>query len=239
MTDMKLISVNCGLPRQVDWHGTKVTTSIYKDPVKGRVALRKLNLDGDKQSDLTVHGGEYKAVYCYPTKHYEYLREELPGRELPLGIFGENFTFEGGLDEDSAHIGDRFAVGTVEVVVTQPRLPCYKLGIRFGSDDMPRWFFASRRTGFYLAVTREGEVGEGDELTLVGREPNLQALRSRPLKDTLRLRPTRRTLCTCLPTSSTGSATGPIRSKQTWPRLRLLRIGHEKAVAECSTNSMH
>lgn len=169
---MKLISVNCGLPREVDWHGQRVTTSIYKEPVEGRVALRKLNLDGDQQSDLKVHGGEHKAVYCYPVQHYTYWKEELPGRDLPWGIFGENFSIEGGPDEDSALIGDRFSVGTAEVVVTQPRLPCYKLGIRFRTDEMVKWFLASGRTGFYVAVTREGEVGTGDEITLLGREPD-------------------------------------------------------------------
>ena len=128
-----------------------VTTSIYKEPVKGRVALRKLNLDGDRQSDLSVHGGKDKAVYCYPVAHYEYWKAQLAGRALPPGSFGENFTIDGPL-EDSIHIGDRFAVGTAEVIVTQPRMPCYKLGIRFESDDMVRRFLLSGRTGFYLAV---------------------------------------------------------------------------------------
>jgi MOSC domain-containing protein YiiM len=169
---MRVISVNCGLPREVLWHGTNVTTSIYKEPVTGRIALRKLNLDGDRQSDLTVHGGEHKAVYCYPIEHYEYWRAELPGRALPMGVFGENFTIQGGLGEDSVHIGDRFSVGTAEVVATQPRLPCYKLGIRFGTDEMVKWFLASGRTGFYLAVIREGEVGADDEITLLSRDPN-------------------------------------------------------------------
>lgn len=168
---MKLLSVNCGLPREVDWHGTSVTTSIFKQPVKGRVPLRKLNLDGDKQSDLTVHGGEHKAVYCYPIEHYEYWKAELPGQPLPIGVFGENFTIEG-LDENTAYIGDRFSIGSAEVVVSQPRLPCYKLGIRFGSDAMPRRFLASRRTGFYLAVTREGEVGAGDEIKQLSHDAN-------------------------------------------------------------------
>jgi MOSC domain-containing protein YiiM len=168
---MKLISINCGLPREVDWHGTKVTTSIYKQPVKGRVVLRTLNLDGDKQSDLTVHGGEHKAVYCYPIEHYDYWKAELPGQPLPTGVFGENFTIEG-LNENSVHIGDRFAIGSAEVVVSQPRLPCYKLGIRFESDDMVKRFLASRRTGFYLAVTREGEVGAGDEIVRLSHDPN-------------------------------------------------------------------
>ncbi len=168
---MKLVSVNIGLPREVMWHGRSVTTGIYKDPVQGRVRLRKLNLDGDRQADLTVHGGKYKAVYCYPLSHYEYWKRESPGRELPMGTFGENFTIDG-LPEDSVHIGDRFSVGSAEVIVTQPRLPCYKLGVRFQSDYMVKRFLASGRTGFYLAVTREGEVGTGDEVEVIAREPN-------------------------------------------------------------------
>jgi MOSC domain-containing protein YiiM len=168
---MKLISVNTGLPRQVAWRGRKVTTAIYKQPAQGRLALRKLNLDGDFQADLSVHGGEYKAVYCYPLAHYDYWKRELPGRELPMGIFGENFTLDG-LLEESTHLGDRFSVGSAEVVVTQPRLPCYKLGIRFEADEMVKRFFVSGRSGFYLAVTREGEVGAGDEIAVISREPN-------------------------------------------------------------------
>jgi MOSC domain-containing protein YiiM len=168
---MKLISVNTGQPREVVWHGTNVTTGIFKEPVRGRIALRKLNLEGDGQADLSVHGGPYKAVYCYPVAHYDYWKRELPGRELPVGIFGENFTVDGPL-EDSVYLGDQFSVGSAEVVVTQPRLPCYKLGIRFGDDDMVRRFFASRRSGFYLAVTREGDVGAGDEIKVISRDPN-------------------------------------------------------------------
>jgi MOSC domain-containing protein YiiM len=167
---MTIVSLNVGLPRDVLWHGHPVTTGIYKKPVQGRIKLRKLNLDGDRQADLTVHGGEYKAVYCYPLAHYAFWKKELPGRELPLGMFGENFTLDGPL-EDSVHLGDRFSVGTAEVIVTQPRLPCYKLGIRFGSDDMVRHFLASGRGGFYLAVTREGEVGVGDEMKPITRDP--------------------------------------------------------------------
>jgi MOSC domain-containing protein YiiM len=168
---MKLRSVNTGLPREVTWHGRSVTTGIFKQPVQGRVRLRKLNLDGDRQADLTVHGGEHKAVYCYPVAHYEYWRRELPGRELPMGVFGENFTTDG-LLEDSVHLGDQFSIGSAEVMVTQPRLPCYKLGVRFESDDMVKRFLDSGRTGFYLAVTREGEVGAGDEVTIISQEPN-------------------------------------------------------------------
>lgn len=173
---MKLISLNCGLPRDVLWRGQNVTTSIYKEPVHGRVALRTLNLDGDRQSDLTVHGGKYKAVYCYPIEYYEYWQTELPGHLLPNGSFGENFSVAGlvreDLAEDAIHVGDRFSVGSAEVVVTQPRLPCYKLGVRFGSDDMVKRFLNSRRTGFYLAVTREGDVGAGDDLILLSHDPD-------------------------------------------------------------------
>jgi MOSC domain-containing protein YiiM len=168
---MKIVSLNVGLPREVMWHGRAVTTGIFKEPVAGRVALRKLDLDGDRQADLTVHGGEYKAVYCYPVAHYSYWKEELPGRELPMGMFGENFTTDS-LSEESAHLGDRFAVGSAEVVVTQPRLPCYKLGLKFQSDDMVRRFLASGRSGFYLAVTREGDVGAGDEIKVISRDEN-------------------------------------------------------------------
>jgi MOSC domain-containing protein YiiM len=168
---MRLVSVNTGLPREVTWHERTVTTGIFKEPVRGRVQVRKLNLEGDRQADLRVHGGEYKAVYCYPVAHYEYWKRELPGRDLPAGMFGENFTTDG-LLEDSVHIGDRLSVGSAEVYVTQPRLPCYKLGIKFQSDDMVKRFLSSGRTGFYLAVTREGEVGAGDEMRVIARDPD-------------------------------------------------------------------
>jgi MOSC domain-containing protein YiiM len=178
---MKLLSVNTGLPREVMWHGRSVTTGIFKEPVQGRVALRKLNLDGDRQADLAVHGGEFKAVYCYPVAHYVYWRKELAGREVPIAMFGENLTIADstidfstseGLMEDSVHLGDRFSVGSAEVIVTQPRLPCYKLAVRFQMDDMVKRFLASGRTGFYFAVTREGEVGAEDEIKMIGRDPN-------------------------------------------------------------------
>jgi len=168
---MKLISVNTGLPTEVTWHGQSVTTGIYKQAVEGRVGLRKLNLDGDGQADLTVHGGAHKAVYCYQIAHYGYWKRELHGRDLPMAMFGENFTVEGPL-EDAVYLGDRLSVGSAEVIVTQPRLPCYKLGIRFGSDDMVRRFLTSGRTGFYLAVIREGDVGAGDEIKVIARDTN-------------------------------------------------------------------
>jgi MOSC domain-containing protein YiiM len=168
---MKLVSLNVGLPREVLWHGRRVSTGIYKEPVEGRVRLRKLNLDGDRQADLTVHGGADKAVYCYPIEHYGYWKKQLPDRALPTAIFGENFTTEG-LPEESVHLGDRFAIGSAEMVVTQPRLPCYKLGIRFESDDMVRKFLNGKRYGYYLNVTKEGEVGVGDEIKILSRDPN-------------------------------------------------------------------
>src|SRR5215213_10274029 len=166
---MKIVSLNVGRPRLVVWDGQSVSTGIYKTPVEGRVMLRTLNLDGDRQADLTVHGGPSKAAYVYPAEHYGYWRGELPGVELPWGMFGENFTTEG-LDESNVNIGDRFRVGAAEVVVTEPRMPCYKLGIKFGRMDILKRFLASGRTGFYFSVEREGEVGAGDEIELLGRD---------------------------------------------------------------------
>ena len=166
---MKIISLNVGRPRLVVWDGQTVSTGIYKTPVEGRVMLRTINLDGDRQADLTVHGGAMKAAYVYPAKHYDYWRAEVPGMELPWGMFGENFTTQG-LDESTVNIGDRFRLGSAEVVVTQPRMPCYKLGIKFGRMDILKRFLASGRTGFYFSVEREGEVGAGDEVELIGRD---------------------------------------------------------------------
>ncbi|MBI2115875.1 MAG: MOSC domain-containing protein, partial [candidate division NC10 bacterium] len=158
---MKLISVNVGLPREVVYKGKTVKTGIFKEPVPGRVQVHRLNLDGDRQADLSVHGGPSKAVYAYPSEHYGYWRQELPGMDLPWGMFGENFTTEG-LLEDLVNIGDRFRVGSAEVMVTEPRLPCYKLGVKFGREDIVKRFLQSGRTGFYVAVLQEGEVGAGD-----------------------------------------------------------------------------
>ncbi len=166
---MRIVSVNVGLPRAVTWRGKTVTTAIFKEPVAGRVALRSLNLDGDRQADLTVHGGREKAVYAYPVEHYRYWRTELADAAFPYGAFGENLTTEG-LREHAVHVGDRFRVGSAELLLTQPRLPCYKLGIRFGRADMVKRFLASGRTGFYFAVLREGEVGAGDVIQLLARD---------------------------------------------------------------------
>jgi MOSC domain-containing protein YiiM len=165
---MRIVSVNVGRPRLALWNGRTVSTGIYKTPVEGRVMLRTLNLDGDRQADLNVHGGIRKAAYAYPAEHYDYWRGELPGAELPWGAFGENFTVEG-LDESCVNIGDRFRIGHAEVTVTVPRMPCYKLGIRFGRADIVERFIASGRSGFYFSVRSEGEVGAGDEVEPVGR----------------------------------------------------------------------
>jgi MOSC domain-containing protein YiiM len=168
---MKLISVNVSLPREVLHKGKTVTTGIFKEPAAGRVQVLRLNLDGDRQADLSVHGGPSKAIYAYPSEHYGYWRQELPEMDLRWGMFGENFTAEG-LLEERVNIGDRFRVGSAEVRVTEPRLPCYKLGVKFGRDDIVKRFLHSGRTGFYLAVLREGEVGAGDGIERVGRDPN-------------------------------------------------------------------
>jgi len=166
---MMLVSVNVGLPREVDWRGQKVLTSIFKEPVPGRVRVLSLNLEGDQQSDLSVHGGRDKAVYVYPSEHYPFWREELPDAELPWGVFGENLTIAG-LVEEKVCVGDRLRCGTAEFVVTQPRMPCFKLGLRFGRPDMPRRFQRAGRNGFYLAVLEEGEVGAGDPIELQATE---------------------------------------------------------------------
>src|SRR5713226_4461265 len=167
--DMRVVSVNVGLPREVMWKGKRVTTGIFKEPVEGRVMMRTLNLDGDLQADLTVHGGPNKAAYVYPSEHYDYWRGELDDKTLPWGMFGENLTTEG-LLEDAVNIGDRFRIGSAEVMVTEPRMPCYKLGVKFGRDDIIKRFSRSACTGFYFAVLREGEVGAGDAIELMSRD---------------------------------------------------------------------
>jgi MOSC domain-containing protein YiiM len=164
--DMKLVSVNVGFPRVVMSNGDPVSTGIFKEPVAGRVMLRTLNLDGDRQADLSVHGGPSKAVYVYPSEHYDYWKHELPEMELHWGMFGENFTTMQ-LFESELNIGDKFRVGSAVVVVTQPRMPCYKLGIRFGRADIVKRFLASERTGFYFSVLQEGEVEVGDPIELI------------------------------------------------------------------------
>src|SRR5688572_26610046 len=167
-SDTKLISVNVGLPRIVMQNGDPVSTGIFKEPVAGRVMLRTLNLDGDGQADLSVHGGPSKAVYVYPSEHYDYWKRELPDIDLPWGMFGENFT-TAGLFETELNIGDKFRVGSAVVAVTEPRMPCYKLAIRFRRPDIVKRFLASERTGFYFSVLREGDVAAGDPIQLMER----------------------------------------------------------------------
>jgi MOSC domain-containing protein YiiM len=167
----RVVSVNVGLPRTARWNGRDVTTGIFKEPVTSPVRLRRLNFDGDRQADLTVHGGPAKAVYAYPLEHYPFWRDEL-GEDLPFGAFGENLTIEGLSLEDEVAVGDRLRVGSAELVVTQPRLPCHKLGLRFGREGMVRRFLTTCRTGYYLAVVAEGDVGPGDRVETVARHPD-------------------------------------------------------------------
>jgi len=169
LRSMKLLSVNVGLPREIEWNGKFVRTSIFKAPVPGRVRVSRLNVEGDQQSDLSVHGGIDKAVYAYPSEHYPFWRTEFPTMDLAPGVFGENFTTEG-LLEESVRIGDRLWIGSAEFIVTQPRMPCFKLGIRFNRPDMVKRFLQSGRSGFYFAVLKEGDVAAGDSIELLERD---------------------------------------------------------------------
>jgi MOSC domain-containing protein YiiM len=166
---MKIISISVSRPRLVMWKGEPVSTGIFKEPVEGPVMLRTLNLDGDRQADLTVHGGPSKAVYAYPSEHYEFWKQELPEMQLPWGMFGENLTTEG-LIEGEVNIGDRFRIGHAELMVTEPRMPCYKLGIKFGRSDILRRFLASGHSGFYFSVLQEGEIAAGDRIVPLGQD---------------------------------------------------------------------
>ena len=166
---MRVVSVNVGGPRAVDWRGEAVSTAIFKEPVAGPITVRRLNLDGDRQADLSVHGGADKAVYAYPAEHYAFWQAQLD-RELPWGSFGENLTVEGLPLEDELFLGDRLRIGSAELAVTQPRLPCFKLGIRFGDPRMVKRFLAAGRTGYYLRVLTEGQIEAGDSATLVARD---------------------------------------------------------------------
>lgn len=165
---MKLISLNVARPRLAVYQAATINTGIFKKPVSNRIALRTLNLEGDQQADLSVHGGPYKAVYAYPSEHYEYWQRQLPDMDLPWGMFGENFTTEG-VGEDELHVGDRFRIGSSTVMVRQPRMPCYKLAARFQRDDMIERFLRSGRSGFYFSVEQEGEVTNGESFELISR----------------------------------------------------------------------
>jgi MOSC domain-containing protein YiiM len=166
---MQLVSVNVGLPQTITWKGRTVQTGIFKTPVNGRVQVRTLNLAGDRQADLSVHGGPDKAIYVYPSEHYDYWRGEFTDMELPWGMFGENFTTTG-LLEGAVNVGDTFRIGSAVAMVTQPRVPCYKLAAKFGREDIVKRFLASGRSGFYLKVVQEGEVGAGDAIELMSRD---------------------------------------------------------------------
>jgi MOSC domain-containing protein YiiM len=168
--------VNVGLPRRVKFQRRNISTGIFKAPVRRRVKLGKMNFEGDKQADLKVHGGEYKAVYSYPSEHYSYWKAKLERMDLPFGMFGENLTTEG-MFEDEINIGDEFKIGSARLVATQPRMPCYKLGIRFGNMNMVKEFMASGRHGIYLKVLDEGEIGPGDIIELIRKDENRVTVR--------------------------------------------------------------
>jgi MOSC domain-containing protein YiiM len=170
MSQARVISVNVGQPREVRFRNGSVLTGIFKQPVAGRVKVNEFNLAGDRQADLTVHGGRDKAVYCYPVEHYPYWTAELPGMDLPYGMFGENLTTTG-LDEGSVYIGDQYRMGSAVLQVTQPRTPCYKLAIKFGRADMVENFWSSGRSGFYFSVIAEGELGTDDLIERVAIGP--------------------------------------------------------------------
>jgi MOSC domain-containing protein YiiM len=182
---MKVLSVNVGLPKKVLFNGQTVTTAIFKDPVKDPIMLRKINLEGDKQADLTVHGGVDKAVYSYPAEHYDYWRKQFPNIDIIWGMFGENFTTEG-LMEDTVNVGDQFQIGSAKLIATQPRMPCYKLGVRFGRMDVVRRFLASGRPGIYFKVLKEGQVQIGNKIETINRDKN-----NVTVKDIVRLYVTR------------------------------------------------
>ncbi|MCL4694863.1 MAG: MOSC domain-containing protein, partial [Candidatus Hydrogenedentes bacterium] len=165
-----LLSLNIGMPRTVDGPNGSVTTGIFKSPVSGRITLRKHNLDGDGQADLRYHGGEHKAVYAYPYEHYTYWRERLNRDDFIFGQFGENLTTEG-LLETEVHIGDIFRIGTASIQVTQPRQPCFKLGIRMGRPEIVKEFLESERSGIYFRVVKKGELAAGDPIELVQSDP--------------------------------------------------------------------
>ena len=166
---MKLVALSVGGPREVEWRGEMVRTSIFKQQVEGPRHVSLTNIDGDTQSDLTVHGGVWKAVYAYPSEHYPFWRDELGAPALSWGDFGENLTTDGLLEPDAC-VGDRCRIGTAEFAVSQPRLPCFKLGIRLGRPDIVKRFEHSGRSGFYLSVIREGQLQAGDRVERISRD---------------------------------------------------------------------
>ncbi len=169
--ESRVVAVSVASARAVPWNGGIVRTGIYKAPVPGRVRVGRLGLQGDEQADSEAHGGPLKAVYAYPSEHYAFWRKELPGTGLPWGAFGENLT-TAGLSEHDVHVGDRFGIGTTVLAATKPRFPCYKLGIRFGREDIIPRFLASGRTGFYLQVLQEGVLRTGDPVARLQEHPS-------------------------------------------------------------------
>jgi MOSC domain-containing protein YiiM len=165
---MRVLSVNVSLPKRVPYKGRTVSTAIFKEPVAGQIPVRAVGLQGDAVGDPRVHGAPMKAVYGYPSEHYAFWTRELPGTDLPWGMFGENLTTEGLLESD-VHIGDRYRVGTAVLEATNPRFPCFKLGIRFGREDILDRFLQSGRSGFYFRVVQEGDVAAGDAIHRVAR----------------------------------------------------------------------
>lgn len=161
---MNVLSTNIGQPKEVLWQGRPVTTGIYKEPVNS-ITVTKFCVEGDTVSDLTVHGGESKAVYGYPSEHYEFWRKEFPKMNMTWGMFGENITTEG-LFENELMIGSQYRIGSALLEVTEPRIPCYKLGMKFGTTTMIQRFMKSRKSGFYFTVSREGTIKPGDQITL-------------------------------------------------------------------------
>jgi MOSC domain-containing protein YiiM len=173
---MSVQSVNVGLPRAVRWKGRLMLTGIFKEPVEGRVAVRRLNLEGDQQADLKVHGGPNMAIYVYPAEYYAFWRDQYPAMELPWGMFGENLTIWG-LRDDTVYVGDQLQVGSAQLVVRSPRMPCYKLGLKFGRDDVLKLLFQSGYSGFYCAVLQEGEVAAGDPVSVIHRDEHAVSVR--------------------------------------------------------------
>lgn len=169
MNESSVLRVCVSKAKNVDWNGRTIATGIFKLPIEGKVLVRRLNLEGDEQADLTVHGGPDKAVYAYPVEQYGYWKNETPERALEWGSFGENLTTSG-LEENSVCIGDRLRIGTASFIVTQPRMPCFKLGIRLGDSGMVRRFYKSGKWGFYLAVVEEGEIETGDQIVRDGSD---------------------------------------------------------------------
>ena len=166
--EVRIVSVNVGQPREIALRDRVVLTSIFKSPVQGRVAVRGHNIEGDRQADLRVHGGPYKAIYAYASEHYSYWAKELPDADLPWGSFGENLTLAG-LTEEDAFIGDQFRAGSAVLEITQPRMPCFKMNLRFQRSDMVKRFWQSSYSGIYFGIVEEGELAAGDDLELLQR----------------------------------------------------------------------